>query len=235
VIALSNERGGPELRRILCIGAHSDDIEIGCGGTILHLLENCPDLEVRWVVLSSDERRREEARCAASLFLSRASRADVTIKSFRDGFFPYIGAEIKSFFEELKHEDMPDLVFTHHGADRHQDHRLVAELTWNTFRDHMILEYEIPKYDGDLTTPNVYVPLDDEIRRRKVTFLMQSFASQRDKRWFSPATFEGMLRLRGVECASSSGYAEGFHVRKAVLGWRRQPVADSSPSQGAGR
>ena len=219
MISLSVANEGGQLRRILCVGAHSDDIEIGCGGTLLQLLDSCPDLEVRWIVLSGDERRAQEARCAASLFLSRTANADVVIKTFRDGFFPYVGADIKTFFEELKRDFSPDLIFTHRRADLHQDHRLVSELTWNTFRDHMILEYEIPKYDGDLTTPNVYVPLDEETRRKKVALLMQAFASQRDKRWFTPATFEGLLRLRGIECASPTGYAEAFHAHKVVLGF----------------
>jgi LmbE family N-acetylglucosaminyl deacetylase len=154
------------LSRILCLGAHSDDIEIGCGGTILQLLEAYPDVEVRWIVLSGDERRADEARCAASLFLGSAARADVSILGFRDGFFPYDGAAIKAFFEELKKEDSPDLVFTHQRHDLHQDHRVVAELTWNTFRDHAFLVYEIPKYDGGLASPNLFVPLDDATRAR---------------------------------------------------------------------
>jgi LmbE family N-acetylglucosaminyl deacetylase len=219
VISLSVGNEGTQLRRVLCVGAHSDDIEIGCGGTLLQLLEHCPDLDVRWIVLSGDERRAQEARCAASLFLTRAGNADVVVKGFRDGFFPYVGADIKSFFEELKRDYSPDLIFTHRRVDLHQDHRLVSELTWNTFRDHMILEYEIPKYDGDLTTPNVYIPLDDATRRKKVALLMQAFASQRDKRWFTPDTFEGLLRLRGIECASPTGYAEAFHAHKVVLDW----------------
>jgi LmbE family N-acetylglucosaminyl deacetylase len=204
-------------RRLLCLGAHSDDIEIGCGGTVLRLLEMFPELAVRWVVFSGDERRAAEARCAASLFLADAKVADVTVERFHDGFFPYVGGEIKAFFETLKSEPAPDLIFTHQREDRHQDHRLVSELTWNTFRDHAILEYEIPKYDGELGSPNVYVPLDAETRVRKVQYLMRAFGSQRDKRWFSEDTFTGLMRLRGVECAATDGHAEGFHARKLVL------------------
>lgn len=203
--------------RILCLGAHSDDIEIGCGGTLLQLAAST-HVEVRWVVLSGDDRRADEARCAASLFLADVSNVEVTVQRFRDGFFPYIGGEVKEFFEELKREESPDLIFTHHRDDLHQDHRLVAELTWNTFRDHVILEYEIPKYDGGLGSPNCFVPISDEIRSRKIAYLMRAFGSQRDKRWFTDATFSGLMRIRGVECASPAGYAEAFFARKLVLG-----------------
>jgi LmbE family N-acetylglucosaminyl deacetylase len=203
--------------RVLCVGAHSDDIEIGCGGTILRLIAAYPELEVRWVVLSGDERRAQEARCSASLFLADVAHANVTTRTFRDGFFPYVGGEIKTFFEQLKGEPSPDVIFTHSRADRHQDHRVVADLTWNTFRDHFILEYEIPKYDGGLANPNFFVPIDDETRSRKIEYLMRAFGSQRDKRWFTEDTFSGLMRLRGVECASSVGSAEGFVAQKVVL------------------
>lgn len=206
--------------RILCLGAHADDIEIGCGGTILRLVAAYPEIDVRWVVFSGDERRANEARCAASLFLANALHVDVTARSFRDGFFPYQGAEIKAFFEELKAEPgrAPDVIFTHSREDLHQDHRVIAELTWNTFRDHLILEYEIPKYDGGLASPNFFVPIDDETRSRKIEYLMRAFGSQRDKRWFTEDTFSGLMRLRGVECASPVGGAEGFVAKKMVLG-----------------
>ena len=203
--------------RLLCLGAHADDIEIGCGGTVLRLLASHPNVEVRWIVLSANERRADEARCAASLFLANADASEVTVKQFRDGFFPYMGAEIKSFFEELKAEAAPDLIFTHHREDAHQDHRVVAELTWNTWRDHMILEYEIPKYDGGLVTPNLFVPIDEETREQKVAHLMRAFGSQRSKRWFTPDTFTSLMRLRGVESGSTGGCAEGFFARKMVL------------------
>jgi LmbE family N-acetylglucosaminyl deacetylase len=218
MMSMSVTGGADGLRRILCLGAHSDDIEIGCGGTVLRLLEWYPALEVRWVVLSGDERRANEARCGASMFLGSATKADVTVKSFRDGFFPYVGAEIKAFFEELKAEPAPDLIFTHYRDDRHQDHRVVAELTWNTFRNHTILEYEIPKYDGGLVSPNFFVALDEETRARKISNLMRAFGSQRDKRWFTEDTFAGLMRLRGVESGSPLGNAEGFFARKLLLG-----------------
>lgn len=206
---------GAPVRRILCLGAHSDDIEIGCGGTMLRLLEAYPDAQVRWVVLSGNERRAAEARCGASLFLGQGRSAEVITKSFRDGFFPYDPA-IKEFFEELKAEPTWDLILTHHREDRHQDHRVVSDLTWNTFRNHAILEYEIPKYDGGLGQPNFYVPLDESTRQRKLDHLMQAFGSQRDKRWFTEDTFSGLMRLRGVECAASEGFAEGFFARKLL-------------------
>jgi LmbE family N-acetylglucosaminyl deacetylase len=167
-------------------------------------------------VFSAPGRRGDEARRSAARFLRTAGAADVRLHEFRDGFFPHQGAAIKEVFEALK-PVAPDIVFTHHGADRHQDHRVVCELTWNTFRDHLILEYEIPKYDGDLTTPNVFVPLAPRHRRRKVALLRDSFPSQRRKRWFTAATFEGLMRLRGIECAAAEGYAEGFHARKLAL------------------
>lgn len=204
--------------RVLCLGAHSDDIEIGCGGTLLRLLRERGDVSVTWVVFSGNETREQEARRSAELFLRDAASAEVVTHRFRDGFFPYNGGEIKEAFEALKRcTEAPDLVFTHQRADLHQDHRTLAELTWNTFRDHLVLEYEIPKYDGGLTTPNLFVALDEHARREKVEHLMAAFATQRDKRWFSPETFEGLMRLRGVECASPTGYAEGFHAKKVVL------------------
>ncbi len=203
--------------RVLCLGAHSDDLEIGCGGTVLDLLRQRSDVSVHWVVFSGSARRSEEARRSADAFLQRARQATVDLHEFRDGYFPYVGAEIKDVFESIKRGEAPDIIFTHHGIDQHQDHRLISQLTWNTFRDHFVLEYEIPKYDGDLTTPNLYVPLSEPTRSEKVELLMAAFASQRDKRWFSPETFLGLLRLRGIECASPTGYAEGFHLRKATL------------------
>jgi len=214
-VSLSEPTRAP---RVLCLGAHSDDIEIGCGGTILRLIESHAEIEVRWVVLSGDERRAREARCAASLFLAGATKVNVTVRAFRDGFFPYIGDEIKEFFEELKAEPAPDVIFTHARADLHQDHRVVAELTWNTFRDHFILEYEIPKYDGGLGNPNFFVPIDERTRARKIEYLMRAFGSQRDKRWFTEETFSGLMRLRGVECASAVGCAEAFTAKKVVCG-----------------
>jgi LmbE family N-acetylglucosaminyl deacetylase len=210
---------GPPRRRLtlLCLGAHSDDIEIGCGGTVLSLLAAYPRTAVRWVVFSAPGRRGTEARRSAARFLRGAARADVDLHEFRDGFFPHERAGIKETFETLKAGPQPDLVLTHYGQDRHQDHRVISELTWNTFRDHWILEYEVPKYDGDLGQPNTFVPLRPAVRRRKVSLLMSGFGSQRSKRWFTPATFEGLMRLRGVESAAADGYAEAFHSRKTTL------------------
>jgi LmbE family N-acetylglucosaminyl deacetylase len=202
--------------RVLAIGAHADDIEIGCGGTILQLARTFPELEVHWVVLSGDSPRAEEARVAAGVFLEGVARTDVTVAEFRDSFFPY-GGEVKEFFESLKDKVSPDLVLTHQGADLHQDHRLVAELTWNTFRDHLILQYEIPKYDGDLGSPNVFFHLDEESCRRKVDLLLRSFPSQHANEWFREDLFLALMRLRGMESNSPSGYAEAFYGRKLVL------------------
>jgi LmbE family N-acetylglucosaminyl deacetylase len=203
--------------RVLCLGAHSDDIEIGCGGLILSLIKLWRDVEFHWVVFSAPPGRDVEARVSAEAFLSGVARQRVLLDQFRDGFFPYQGAAIKEAFERLKAEVEPDLILTHHRGDRHQDHRTLADLTWNTFRDHWILEYEIPKYDGDLGRPNIFVPLDRETSERKVTYLERAFGSQRDKHWFSAETFMGLMRIRGLECRAPSGLAEGFYGRKTVL------------------
>jgi len=200
---------------VLCLGAHSDDIEIGCGGTILRLAQQYPHCVFHWVVFSADGVRAHEAQRAATLFAGAALKGPL-LKDFRDGFMPFLGGEVKEVFEELK-KVSPDLIFTHNRDDAHQDHRLLAELTWNTFRDHLILEYEIPKYDGDLGRPGVFVPLDSELCEKKVQYLMDTFASQRSKRWFQSDTFFSILRLRGIECNAPSGYAEGFYTRKLVL------------------
>ena len=202
--------------KLLCVGAHSDDIEIGCGGTILRLLEDNPDVGVRWVVLGAAEQRVNEAVESANLFLADARRKEITIKGFRDGFFPYIGAEIKDFFEELKRESSPDLILTHYRQDLHQDHRLVSELTWNTFRNHLILEYEIVKYDGDIGSPNFFVHLSDSICRKKVQNIVKCFASQKHKNWFTEDAFFSILRLRGLESNAPHRYAEGYYCRKIV-------------------
>lgn len=210
------DRTEQEPLTVLCLGAHSDDIEIGCGATLLRLIAGHAETSVHWVVFSGSESRAAETRRSASLFL-RGATATVETHAFRDGFFPYEGAAIKDVYEALKGRLSPDVVFTHHGRDRHQDHRVVSELTWNTFRDHTILEYEIPKYDGGLSTPNVFVPVDEQARRQKIEYLMTAFGTQRDKRWFNDATFDGLMRLRGVESASPTGYAEGFHGRKITI------------------
>ena len=202
---------GASRLRVLAIGSHADDIEIGCGGTLLRLAGDLEALELHWVVLSADGERADEARASAEAF-----GAETEVLGFRDAFFRY-GGEVKEFFEELKGRFDPNLVLTHHDADRHQDHRLVAELTWNTFRDHLILEYEIPKYDGDLGSPNVFFHLSEEIARRKVELLLDVFPSQRGKRWFTEDLFLGLMRVRGMESNSPSGYAEGFYARKVSL------------------
>jgi len=202
---------------VLCLGAHSDDIEIGCGGTILRLAEQYPNCTFHWVVFSATDAREAEAQHAAVLFAGPARLNGPVLKRFPDGFMPFVGAEIKVVFEELKRAVSPDLIFSPGRKDAHQDHRLIGELTWNTFRDHFILEYEIPKYDGDLGQPSVFVPLAPEQYRRKVDHLMAAFPSQHTKRWFQPETFLSLMRLRGMECNAPSGYAEAFHCRKLVL------------------
>jgi len=201
---------------VLCLGAHSDDIEIGCGGTILQIAKANPGVIFHWVVFSAHGIRAEEACRSARLFSGRANIRQPILKAFVDGFMPYSGSEVKAVFEELK-PVAPDLVFTHNRCDAHQDHRLIAELTWNTFRDQTILEYEIPKYDGDVGQPNLFVPLEGDVCRQKVDFLMGSFQSQHQKRWFEPETFFSLMRLRGMECNSFSGYAEAFYSRKLAL------------------
>ena len=206
--------------KILCLGAHADDIEIGCGATVLQLADHYPNCIFYWIVFSADGVRAEEARRSAASFAKSATIKGPEIKAFTDGFMPYSGSKVKSTFEELK-AISPDLIFTHNRHDAHQDHRLLAELTWNTFRDHLILEYEIPKYDGDLGRPNIFVPLEETFTREKVKYIMESFMSQRQKRWFEPETFFSIMRLRGMECNSSSGYAEAFYSSKLTLGFAK--------------
>jgi LmbE family N-acetylglucosaminyl deacetylase len=206
------------LRSVLCLGAHCDDIEIGAGATILKLVAAQPALRVHWVVFSATAERAAEARACAGDFLRGAASADVQIRSFSDGFFPAEGQAIKQYFEELKTHVIPDLVLTHYRDDRHQDHRIISDLTWNTFRDHLVLEYEIPKYDGDLGQPNCFVPVDEQQRGFKVDAILRRYASQRAKEWFTAETFNALMRIRGVECRSRTGYAEAFHARKIVAG-----------------
>jgi LmbE family N-acetylglucosaminyl deacetylase len=202
---------------LLCLGAHCDDIEIGAGGTILRLIAERRVARVDWVVFSSDDTRAAEARAAADFFLAGVEQPNVQLHTFRDGFLPYVGADVKAAFEAIKKHADPDLILTHHKDDLHQDHRLLAELTWNTFRNHLILEYEIPKYDGNPFSPNTYVPIDEATCRRKVEGLTTSFGSQAAKPWFTPDTFMATLRLRGVECASPTRFAESFVCRKLIL------------------
>jgi len=203
--------------QVLCLGCHADDIEIGCGGTILRLIGERPDCVFHWVVFSATGARAAEANSAAAQFVDTSRLNGPFLKAFPDGFMPFVGAEIKTFFEELKQSVSPDLVFTHSRRDAHQDHRLVAELTWNTFRNHLILEYEIPKYDGDMGQPNVFVPLTSEICDKKVNLIVNTFRTQCGKSWFEAETFRALMRLRGMECNAPSGYAEAFYGRKVVL------------------
>jgi LmbE family N-acetylglucosaminyl deacetylase len=206
------------VKRVLCIGAHSDDIEIGCGGTVLKLIEQNPKLEIYWLCLCSNPQRAKEAIASANHFLRGVRKKTIVVKDFRDGFLPYIGAPVKEAFEEIKQTFVPDLIFTHRREDLHQDHRMACELTWNTFRSHMILEYEIPKYDADLRQPNFFVPLTDKQAKKKVVGLMKFFGTQRSKHWFTEDLFEGLMRLRAIEAASPTRYAEAFHARKVLLG-----------------
>jgi LmbE family N-acetylglucosaminyl deacetylase len=215
---LSVRLNGHAPLRLLCLGSHCDDIEIGCGGTILKLATARRDIEVHWVVFSSDEQRKREALNSANAFLECIPSKKIVIHTLRDGFFPYLGVELKERFEKLKSELSPDLILTHYRQDLHQDHRLVSELTWNTFRNHLILEYEIPKYDGDFGAPNFFVPLDESICRRKIDTILRAYQSQSGKHWFSQDLFSSILRLRGMEANACSGHAEGFYCRKAVLG-----------------
>jgi LmbE family N-acetylglucosaminyl deacetylase len=202
---------------VLVLGAHADDIEIGCGGTVLRLAEVVPSARVHWVVLSGDGVRTKEAEASAAEFVGGFAGSTVVVERFRDGFFPYDGGAVKDFFETLKKEVSPDLVLTHQRADLHQDHRLVCELTWNTFRDHLILEYEVPKYDGDMGRPNAFVHISEELAARKVRAIGEHFSSQLEKRWFTDDLFYAMLRLRGMESNSPTGLAEAFYARKIVL------------------
>lgn len=201
--------------RVLSLGAHSDDIEIGCGGTMLDLVREGAD--VRWAVFSGDEQRAEEAARSARLFLGVDAGRRLTQHAFRDGYFPAQFAAIKDAYETMAAAFQPDVVFTHYREDRHQDHRMVSDLAWNTFRNHIVLEYEIPKWDGDLSSPNLYVPIPGRTARRKVSLLARAFGSQRSKDWFADDVFLGLLRLRGVECRARSGFAEAFFARKLVV------------------
>jgi len=202
---------------VLCLGAHCDDIEIGCGGTLVELQGRHPDLHFVWVVFSGDPVRESETRAAAASLLGRGPHLTLEVHHFRAGYLPFSGADVKDAFEALKARVSPDLIMTHYLADRHQDHRLVSEITWNTFRNHAILEYEIPKYEGDLAQPGLYCPLSAGTVGLKVDTLMQCFSSQRTRQWFDAELFRGHLRLRGVECNSPSRYAEAFHARKLII------------------
>jgi LmbE family N-acetylglucosaminyl deacetylase len=202
---------------VLCLGAHSDDIEIGVGATLLNWLDQGIRLDVHWCVLSGAGEREREARASATDFLAAAASRKIEVMGFRDGFFPEQGEQIKAWFETLKGRVDPDVIFTHRRDDAHQDHRQVARLAWNTFRDHLILEYEIPKWDGDMAQPNLYVPVTASAIRRKVDLLISHFGSQRSKQWFDAETFLGLARLRGMECRAQERYAEAFIARKVSL------------------
>lgn len=215
MIELPLPEGAP--LEILCLGAHSDDIEIGCGATLLRLVAR-REVHVRWVVFGAQGERADEARASAAAFLEGAAASRVEVHGFRDGFFPTLRTEIKDVFEALKAGPAPHLVLTHEEADLHQDHRLLGGLTRETFRDHLILGYEIPKYDGGLSSPNVFVPVDAATKDRKIDLIMRHFATQRPKHWFDEETLAGFMRLRGVECAAPNRYAEGFHCGKLTLG-----------------
>jgi LmbE family N-acetylglucosaminyl deacetylase len=216
MIRLNLERQDAVPPTILCLGAHADDIEIGCGGLILRLAEQYPDCTIHWVVFSALSDRKAEAQLGAELFAGSRLKT-LSLRTFPDGFMPYVGGELKLVFERELKQLSPDLILTHHRGDAHQDHRLISELTWNTFRDHLILEYEIPKYDGDLGQPSVFVPLEMELSRKKVRFITDTFQSQRGKHWFEATTFFSLMRLRGIECRAAGGHAEAFFCRKLVL------------------
>jgi len=217
MIKLNLDRGSEGALKVLCLGSHSDDIEIGCGGTIIRLIEEYPGCSFQWVVFSAIGVRKSEAQRGAESFVGSRRLEHSVFKEFRDTFMPFVGLDVKNVFEELKQAISPDLIFTHNRGDAHQDHRLVSELTWNAFRDHFILEYEIPKYDGDLGQPNVFVPLESEVCQKKVRYIMDVFQSQRSKRWFEENTFLSLMRLRGMECNAPSGYAEAFYCRKLLF------------------
>ena len=201
---------------VLCLGAHSDDIEIGCGGTLLYLKQRIPQLRFYWVVFTATGTRALEANRGAGLF-TEGCEGEIVLKQFRDRYLPYCGSEVKEYFDSLAGQVDPDIIFTHWQGDAHQDHRLLSELTANSFRNHLILEYEIPKFDGDLGRPTVFIPLDDSLVQKKVEHLFDAFQSQQSKRWFDRETFLSLMRIRGMECNSQSGYAEAFHCRKVVL------------------
>jgi len=219
-------------RRVLCLGAHSDDIEIGAGGTMLGLVEQIPDLEVCWVVFSAPGARSEEALDSANEYLAPIQRKQVKIGSFRESYFPSEWPSIKDWFQEIKSGFEPEIVFTHFRDDRHQDHRVLSDLAWNTFRNHLIFEYEILKYDGDLGRPNVFSPLSEEVCARKIELLLKHFRTQSTKHWFTAESFRAMHRIRGIECASDSGAAEAFYARKIALTAAIHPHPGTGPEPG---
>ena len=212
-----NFNNGSSGLKLLMLGAHCDDIEIGCGGTLLKLAERYKIAHLYWVVFASNEVRKKEAHASAEAFTSSISERTIQVFDYKDGFLPAVWSEVKKEFEKLKDETKPDIIFTHYRNDLHQDHRVVNELTWNTFRNHTILEYEIPKYDGDLGKPNFYVTLDTQQVQKKNGLILDHFKSQQKKHWLDDTLLSAMMRIRGVECAADLGYAEAFHNRKMIL------------------
>ncbi len=232
MLGLSFNTNDVRIPRVLCLGAHSDDIEIGCGATILKLAAEVQDLTICWVVFSANFERKEEAYNSANAFLGGVTCKNIILHSFRDGFFPYNGGEIKECFERIKLDFSPDIIFTHYRNDLHQDHRIISELTWNIFRNHLILEYEIPKYDGDFGSPNIFVPLDKSICQRKIKYILDFFKTQKEKHWFSEDLFLAILQLRGMEANAPSRYAEAFYGRKILLGPSPHPKGEARRSGG---
>lgn len=206
-----------QILRILCLGSHPDDIEIGCGGTILRLIEEVNDINFFWVIFSANKKRKNEAHKSANIFLKSAKSKKILVKDFRESYFPYLGVSIKEYFEELKKAFNPSIIFTHYHNDAHQDHRLISDFTWNTFRNHLILEYEVPKYNGDLGAPNLFFHLSKYICQKKITYIFDTFKTQMEEQWFTEDTFWSILRLRGIESNAPSKYAEAFYCRKIVI------------------
>jgi LmbE family N-acetylglucosaminyl deacetylase len=217
MLRLSFAKSGGSPLRILCLGAHCDDIEIGCGGTVMRLIEENPGAEFFWAVFSSNPTRKAEAQACAARFLAGSGKHEISVEGYRDGYLPDVWAQVKDRFEDIKGRFKPDLVLTHYRKDLHQDHRVVSDLTWNTWRDHLILEYEIPKYDGDMGVPNAFVPLREDLVDGKIKAILEGYPTQNGRQWFMDDTFRSLLRLRGMESNSPSKYAEAFHCRKAVL------------------
>ena len=209
--------GSNKKPKILCLGAHSDDIEIGCGGTILRLIKEMPQAQFRWIVFSANTIRNKEALKSAFAFLNKIQSKQIVVHNFKESYFPYIGAEIKDCFEKIKKEFNPDIIFTHYTNDAHQDHELISKLTWNTFRNHFIIEYEIPKYDGDLGSPNLFIHIDASLVQRKIDYLCKYFQTQKEKSWFSEESFRSIMRIRGIESNSLTNYSEAFYCRKLVF------------------
>lgn len=199
---------------VLAVGAHSDDVEIGSGGTLLTLAAALPEVRAHVVVLSATPTRAGEAQAGARRFLP-GGRVDVEVHDLPDGRYPGHWAGLKDRLEELARRVRPDLILAPRLDDAHQDHRTVARLVRTVWRDHLVLGYEIPKYDGDLPRPNLYVPLTAEVLQEKLRLLRTCFPSQADRDWFDDEVFRGLARLRGVE--SRCRYAEGFEVTKLVL------------------